>query len=687
MKKFILSLVLWSLVPLAHAASAAFPYNPAASGTGAKEAADDLKFGTGRTATFLAGSALTLNASSTLTISGILNATPTSGTVNLASLTSLTIPATVSGGTTSFQPRDATLDAVAGVTTAADKLIYWTGLDTAATTDLSSFGRSLIDDANAAAARTTLGVTATGADTTYLFRANNLSDLANASTARTNLGVAIGTNVQAWDADLDTWATKTAPSGTVVGTSDVQALTNKTINGLTLTASTGTVTIANLKTLTASNTITLTATDGATLAIGGGGTLGTAAYTAATAYEVPLTFSGGLTRTTNTITRDALTGDITASAGSNATTLATVASAGTTGSSTAIPVITINAKGLTTGISTVAVVAPAGTLAGATLASNVLASSLTSLGTLSSLNLGGALTYGGVTLTNAVTGTGKMVLDASPTLTGSPVVGGVTFAGNAATSFNSATSATSTDLTLTGNGGATLTIGAGTNDTYFSSGFGARGAIVLPGSWTGARGLGFSYSGGYSRAFFGDGSGYIFALSKRTGSVTTDVFYADDSGNVTATGTFAAASGAFTQSTLGSAVVSLVSTATNDDPTEVVYQNRAATTDATVTTLHSFTIPANTIVTIEITVTARRTGGSSGTSEDGAGYRRAATLQRIGGTATLIGSVAALWTMESQAGWDCDIDVSSTTARVRVTGAANNNITWHLTARVWSVSS
>lgn len=38
-------------------------------------------------------------------------------------------------------------------------------------------------------ARTALGVTATGADTTYAFRSNNLSDLSSASTARTNLGL------------------------------------------------------------------------------------------------------------------------------------------------------------------------------------------------------------------------------------------------------------------------------------------------------------------------------------------------------------------------------------------------------------------------------------------------------------------------------------------------------------------
>jgi Collagen triple helix repeat (20 copies) len=41
----------------------------------------------------------------------------------------------------------------------------------------------------ASGARTNLGVTATGSDTTYAYRANNLSDLASASTARTNLGL------------------------------------------------------------------------------------------------------------------------------------------------------------------------------------------------------------------------------------------------------------------------------------------------------------------------------------------------------------------------------------------------------------------------------------------------------------------------------------------------------------------
>jgi len=69
----------------------------------------------------------------------------------------------------------------------------------------------------------------------YAEKSNNLSDLQSVVTARTNLGLAIGTNVQAWDAELDTWATKTAPTGDVVGTTDTQALSGKTLTNPTVT--------------------------------------------------------------------------------------------------------------------------------------------------------------------------------------------------------------------------------------------------------------------------------------------------------------------------------------------------------------------------------------------------------------------------------------------------------------------
>jgi hypothetical protein len=83
-------------------------------------------------------------------------------------------------------------------------------------------------------------------------------------------------------------------------------------------------------------------------------------------------------------TPESMSGDATI-ADTGALTLATVNSnTGSFGSSTAINTITVNAKGLITAVTTNAVIAPAGTLTGTTLASNVVNSSLTSVGTITS---------------------------------------------------------------------------------------------------------------------------------------------------------------------------------------------------------------------------------------------------------------------------------------------------------------
>ena len=74
------------------------------------------------------------------------------------------------------QAYDAGLASIAGLTTAADKVIYTTGSDTYAVTSFTAFGRSLVDDADAAAARTTLGL-GTAATQTVGTSANNVVQL------------------------------------------------------------------------------------------------------------------------------------------------------------------------------------------------------------------------------------------------------------------------------------------------------------------------------------------------------------------------------------------------------------------------------------------------------------------------------------------------------------------------------
>jgi hypothetical protein len=158
------------------------------------------------------------------------------------------------------QAYDAELAALAGLTSAANKLPYFTGAGTASVADLSAFGRSLIDDADAETARSTLGL-AIGSDVQaydaelaaiagltsaanklpYFSGAGaasladfssfgrSLVDDADASAARSTLGVVIGTDVQAYDAELAAIAGLTSaadkmPYFTGAGTADVADL-------------------------------------------------------------------------------------------------------------------------------------------------------------------------------------------------------------------------------------------------------------------------------------------------------------------------------------------------------------------------------------------------------------------------------------------------------------------------------
>jgi hypothetical protein len=185
---------------------------------------------------------------------------------------------------TNVQAYDATLTSLAALGTTADRIVYTTGIDTWAESTITSFGRSLLDDSDAATARTTIGLTigtnvqaydatlaslsllgtaadrivyTTGVDTwaesTITSFARTLLDDADAATARTTLGVVIGTNVQAYDAGLtslaalgtvadrfiystalDTWAESVITSFARTILDDTDAATAQTTLGLAI---------------------------------------------------------------------------------------------------------------------------------------------------------------------------------------------------------------------------------------------------------------------------------------------------------------------------------------------------------------------------------------------------------------------------------------------------------------------
>lgn len=248
------------------------------------------------------------------TISALDAGDTTTGTFDIARIPTGTTGTTVALGnhTHSYQPLDADLTAIAALAgtsgflkkTAADTWsldtnTYITGNQTITLSGVvTGSGTTAITTAFAASPTFTGTVTiptldlttaaTTSAATSYFVETG--SDGIVRPKALANVQSEIVTTAAVNAAAATTVGTVTTGTWSATAIADnkiASALTGKTYNGLTLTAAATGFTIAGgttSKTLTVSNTLTLSGTDSSTLNIGSGGTLGTAAYTASTAY-------------------------------------------------------------------------------------------------------------------------------------------------------------------------------------------------------------------------------------------------------------------------------------------------------------------------------------------------------------------------------------------------------------------